>query len=539
MLGWLTAWFSLGESLWLDELHTTWCVSGSFGEVQSRAAIGNQLPLYFWWQWGISQTFGTSEAVWRATSLVSWLGLVTVAGVVIWRWSRAIRCPELMLVLCLALVDRNQIFYATEARPYASMALAILAAWCALAGWLSPDKSSSSRSYGRAWLWWCAWLGLNALAFWLQPTAVLSWAAQFVYLIGRWINRVCISARDPSGSGHDASSNQTLATIAGAGVLLLVMWPARYVLEPVWTSRAAWSAFAADTSPINLVRQLPLIACVGPILVARVASWIWSRDGSAVEGHSNQPDPSNTSTSSQASQFRPCIPRLGVGWMWMCAWGIPLALVFLSTSTGLAALVHPRYLFACAMPLVVWSACSLADCTARPNVRVALVIAMFILLTIQQGTLNAWIHVRLPVAMRGEDWRGAIALISRKTATTHAQIEQLSPHSPIVWCASNLIEGAKSQPLESGSGLMASYLSLPLRTIYYLPSQTQIVPLLNDPRSWSKAMDAWETASAGSDRKLWLVVRSGAQAFARRLTLSGLQPVKVHDFGGVQVMELR
>ena len=49
------------ESLWLDELHTAWCALGSLAEVAPRAMIGNQSPLFFWFEWLLVQGFGPSE----------------------------------------------------------------------------------------------------------------------------------------------------------------------------------------------------------------------------------------------------------------------------------------------------------------------------------------------------------------------------------------------------------------------------------------------------------------------------------------------
>src|SRR3954447_6651418 len=51
----------LGESLWLDELHTAWCAVGPLDEVARRAAIGNQGPPFFWLEWLSVHLLGPSE----------------------------------------------------------------------------------------------------------------------------------------------------------------------------------------------------------------------------------------------------------------------------------------------------------------------------------------------------------------------------------------------------------------------------------------------------------------------------------------------
>ncbi len=45
-----------GESLWLDELHTAWTVSGGIGELPHRAAMGNNSPLYFLLPWATTRS---------------------------------------------------------------------------------------------------------------------------------------------------------------------------------------------------------------------------------------------------------------------------------------------------------------------------------------------------------------------------------------------------------------------------------------------------------------------------------------------------
>src|SRR5438309_3261742 len=62
---------NIRESLWLDELHTAWCAVGPLQEVAQRAAIGNQSPLFFWWEWLIVQVLGPSELSLRLTSFAA------------------------------------------------------------------------------------------------------------------------------------------------------------------------------------------------------------------------------------------------------------------------------------------------------------------------------------------------------------------------------------------------------------------------------------------------------------------------------------
>ncbi|MBW8885306.1 MAG: hypothetical protein JF612_11170, partial [Planctomycetia bacterium] len=61
----------LGESLWLDELHTAWCAVGPLDEVAQRAAMGNQGPLFYWLEWLTLRLLGPNELSLRLISLLS------------------------------------------------------------------------------------------------------------------------------------------------------------------------------------------------------------------------------------------------------------------------------------------------------------------------------------------------------------------------------------------------------------------------------------------------------------------------------------
>jgi mannosyltransferase len=121
------------ESLWIDELHTAWTVSGRWQDIASRAADGNQTPLYFW----LVAVLSGSEAVelrLRAISIVAWIvSLGLVAKAILQSQSAATNPQEneaarkqrdelvwyALFAVLLVVVDRIQWFYASEARPYA------------------------------------------------------------------------------------------------------------------------------------------------------------------------------------------------------------------------------------------------------------------------------------------------------------------------------------------------------------------------------------------------------------------------------------
>src|SRR5689334_23229669 len=77
----------MSDSLWLDELHTAWCASGSLADVAPRASIGNHAPLYFYLPYVTTSVFGLSEFNLRLPSLIAGLALVAVVGTLVWQWT--------------------------------------------------------------------------------------------------------------------------------------------------------------------------------------------------------------------------------------------------------------------------------------------------------------------------------------------------------------------------------------------------------------------------------------------------------------------
>ena len=508
---------AINESLWLDELHSTWTANAPLGEISSRAAMGNQLSPYFWLLWLVSQTAGTAEAVWRAPSVVAWLATIALAGAWLTLLARRLRRPQVLAALALIVCDRAQLFYATEARPYALLSLVSLGAWLTLGAW-SRDWFPAGAAERRLSRWWFAWCGLNALAFWLQPIAVLSIAAQFAYLVGLvvWHRASAKPRRSRAGFG--------LWPIAVGGVCLaLAMLPATSVLSPVWEHRQQWAGFAAKHAFSDVLELLPFAALLSPLL----AGWLWSSAcglwgqvrrqtvGRACEPESNGP------------------PLAREWWMWACAWCVPCCLVYGLTASGLAPLMHRRYVFLAAFPWVLWVAWSWS-CLPSRAVRACVLLSMLGLLLYQQGSFQAWRRGSWPTAVRGEDWRGAVQWLNSRSQSESSNSES----SNVVFCASNLIEGARAGDLDAA---LENYLTLPLQSIYALRPARAVRALANDPQSWPSTLRATLVRSslAPSEIKAWLVVRSSAKGLQNRLRASGLIMTEHGDFGGVQVARVR
>jgi len=121
--GYLRA-LGMTESLWIDELHTAWCVNGGIEQVARRAMLGHQTPLFYWCQWFVVHLLGFGEWSLRLLPWVFSSATIVLAYRAAVRWSRS-RLWAVVVALVIAL-DKDCTFYGCEARPYALLPLVAL-----------------------------------------------------------------------------------------------------------------------------------------------------------------------------------------------------------------------------------------------------------------------------------------------------------------------------------------------------------------------------------------------------------------------------
>ncbi len=80
-----------------------------------------------------------------------------------------------------------------------------------------------------------------------------------------------VGTGDVAGGGalvHASSDRSAVILLVG------LVWPMRYVLEPAWQGRQAWSAFAADLRWVNVLRQFPILVVGVPGALAAAVHWL-------------------------------------------------------------------------------------------------------------------------------------------------------------------------------------------------------------------------------------------------------------------------
>src|SRR5205807_8031978 len=104
------------ESLWLDELETTWIVADGWASIPARALQWNCPPAYYYLVWASLKGLGANEVAARLTSLLAGVLLIPVAYVVARRVCQSTAAG--LLAAVLVATDGLCIHYAASARVY-------------------------------------------------------------------------------------------------------------------------------------------------------------------------------------------------------------------------------------------------------------------------------------------------------------------------------------------------------------------------------------------------------------------------------------
>jgi len=230
----------VGESLWLDELHTAWVVADGAQQLAPRAAVGNQSPAYFALVWSLTKLAGASECCLRLPSVLAGVALVVSVYLVVARWT-ACSSAGLLAALLVA-IDPNCVFYGQEARSYALVQLVGLLhvvlfgrlVWRPMAaknvgtngshgtegtgaGREAPFLRASRVSEELGFTSRLAWIATGVLLFYLHYTAILLVAAEVVYC---GLSRFLV----PGAAVHDGAADQQGATVGGSWRSILLCW---------------------------------------------------------------------------------------------------------------------------------------------------------------------------------------------------------------------------------------------------------------------------------------------------------------------------
>ena len=425
--------FTINESLWLDELHTSWCVSGGIADVWPRAWLGNNSPLYFYATWAVTKLFGQSEWSLRLISLVSGVALTPTVFLIVWSWTG--RRTAGFAAAALVAVEGNNLFFSSEARPYA------LVQWLgAVHIWLTWKVLQDDRWYFRA-----SWIVLAVGLFYLHYTAALLLLAEAIVVL-----LLTIVAIVPWRT--------LLPRIIDGVVVLLAALASWSQLVDIASRRENWQQFIRKqpfrevlnvfelSSTIYLSAGIALAAIVicllASVFTKRKLNW-------------------GRTPKQQFTSF-----AIATAWLF-----VPIVAAWLSTKHDFAALFMRRYVIASGTATAVLAGLFVATC---PNRWLRMIFALIVVTsaTLSTGPFVFDRAARMiyfePSRHSPQDWRAA---------TQRLLNELESQPKAVVFVRSGLIEANESLNEVDADSNLAEYCSLPVRCLYKVPDGTVIYPM--------------------------------------------------------------
>lgn len=443
----LALWLRIGqatESLWLDELHTSWVVADGVEQLVPRATLGNYSPAYFGLVWAVTRCAGPSELCLRLPSILAGTALVICVCLVVARWT-ALWSAGLLAALLVA-VDRHCVFYAQEARPYALVQL-LGVLHVVVFGSLVHRSHFALR---------VTWIATGVLLFYLHYTTALLFVAEVVDYALVWIlarfplaraSSLSLPLAGPSGLNSPPRLPRvgplryrwtqllTDVTVLGLGLL-----PAIPHVREIAQRRQDWSSFVPARSLWRIwemAEMFPLgVYLLAPLAVLALA-WI----------------------SARMLRRRPVAAFCGtceLRWrlLVLCWFLVPLTIAWVVTAQGYAPLFFRRYLMAAAVAPILGAALCCAACPSAVW-RSVLAVTVVGLSIHDGGMVSQWRQDGRVVGDRNQDWRSAV----------HYVREQARANGP-VFVRSGLIEAERWYA--SPDPLRREYCLLPVLGLYRL-----------------------------------------------------------------------
>ncbi|MAD79407.1 MAG: hypothetical protein CMJ50_00995 [Planctomycetaceae bacterium] len=496
-VGTATRLWQISESLWLDELHTSWVVSDTFDAIAPRARIGNQSPVYFYVVRLSTVALGENELALRLPSLLAGVALIVAVGVVTWRWCGATSAGWLAAILVA--LDSNMIFFSQEARPYALVQIIALLQLAAF--WSLQRQYRWGRRLAVA-VGWIVLFHLHYTTILLLAGELLWWAAVQFWQRGKGTYRPA----------------QLLCDVAVTVVACAITW--RHLGE-IAARRSMWEMFVSKQPPWvtigwfhwDLYVLSAILLCVGLTTVA----FFWHRRSF---WHRNATE---SRIAIELPTWFAIIPLLV---LWWCA---PVVIAWSLTAGDLARVFFPRYLIGVAVAPMICTGLCVAICRG-PRRRTVAVLAITAMAVVGNGLMGQFLRDGRLITDRREDWRGAIAWLN-------ATREDTAP----VLVRSGLIEADRLRA-ESDHPLR-EYCILPVTGLYQVRQPAVIYPL---PTSHSGRLSSQAAGLLQQHHGGWLVINSRpAMHETLRRDLRGsfqgarLKFLREKTFGNVSVWQVR
>lgn len=484
---------ALPESLWVDELHTAWVVEDGLGEIASRARMGNQSPFYFYAVWPLRVILGRHEVSYRLLSLLAGFGLIVTGMLTARRYVGGIVAPA-VVGLILA-IDRDMIFFSTEARVYALIQWGMPLHLLLTLGLLrSPHRGI-----------FLLWSITGAALFYLHYTTALPLAVEMVLAVllarGRIAKRAFL--------------------LAGLGIIVLCLPMVWHLLE-IARARENWATFIRHDSAREWLRWQQVLWLSAPLAVIAGIDFIRRK-------------------MKRESTWQP-IPWATAALLLVLATGLlPVISAYFLTATETLALFFGRYLIA-SLTLLLLTPLVLSLMIRPGRWRVIGLIATLLLAVWMRSppSIQDLDFGRLLAAIqqpRQENWRESVQAINQRWPD--------KADGTVVLVASGLIEADGLRGDHAAS--LRQYALLPISSIYRLKADVlDTIPLAyRSPGRLSR----WQIEQIGDAHRAILIYR-GSRGRADTAAAEILQslpatagnnqaaPSPLFQSGRMQVLEL-
>ena len=438
--GWLRC-CNLQESLWVDELHTSWTVRGTWPELIGRAAWGNQPPLYFAVAKICVLLGGESETAIRMPSLLAGLAVVGLGSFFVLRLTQR---PYLAAVAAwLLALDPELTFYAQEARPYAFVQLGLLIhvlffarrlPWRRRSGNAADRRNREGRDQSSnrpSWTVRIGWIASLWFAFYCHYTAliVLSWESLVLLSLA-------ISGR------IDRRLWRFFAI--DLGILVVGLLPAAVHVLAIARRQSDWGVLV-QLWPLPMQLTEVIVFYLFPAMVIALLGWLWKSR------------PQDDSAKKLPRVTSPVSTAFVVGWGGALL-GTVLGLWMASRLLGVAWFM-PRYFIGLWPLIVVFPALVLSRVSSR-SIRGCGVVLLLFVVAVENPMVNAPAGERCRAISRGENWRDAIASLSAAP-----------PSVTTLFVFPNLVEDNRID--EQASDELMAYLAFPVQAMYELPTENR------------------------------------------------------------------
>ena len=442
--------WDVSGGLWIDEIITSWVVSGHVGTLIDRSWINNYSPLYYSLVWLSTTILGFGEVGLRAPSVAA--GVAYVAALY---WTvRYFGCSRSAALVCAALaaVDPYLVHVSGWARPYS---LQLLAALIATVGFFHLVYGTGPKRLAHV-----AFVGGHVLGLYLQYTMLfyLSWQVLFAGVVW-WRGRPAL---------------ETGPLARDLAVIALALLPAVPHLIHLAAISGAWTFYPTGSVTTVISRYRLDRYVLLPGVVAFAVYWLSRRPGPWLA-------PETLMRRREVVWFAVFFSTLPV----LLVWG--MAKVHVVELTQYTGWVAP-------LPFILLGVFLTA--VQGPAARATMALAAAVLVWSADGAPVRSLLTRGDTGGFRQEWKRAVA-----------HIATAGKAGDVVFVDAGLIEDTRLS--EESSALLRDYLMAPVKGLYRLDEEKFHLGPMNEKYLPLLPADSVAVSSVGPHGKVWIMAPAG------------------------------